>query len=749
MLSKLIQKFIVIIILLLFNKFIFAESGIFPDEPNSPQIEYSITGIWCDSHPVDSISYHTWNRTFNNCYVQSGVSKICASGNLINNSKYISFGYNLHISLGGGSMYIDKSSPSIHSPTTKNLQFDDCLDISLAVYPTQAGGRLWITGGGELVDSLDSYSSGVIFYMQPIKQPRVYIKILPTDLSGTVTCPLNPVPYDSSTTCTASAKNGYIFDKWSGDCSGTNTVCELNNVTSDKNITAEFIPQQQNNFTISTIADPALGGSVICTPNPVQSGNNSTCIATAKNGYVFDNWSGDCTGISSCILTGITSNKSVTAKFKPVANKLTISTTTNPVDGGTVICDPNPVENGKSSKCTATANSGYSFAKWQGDCTGTDQNCIINTITSNKSVTALFNKTSYPALTYGVLSVGVWHNCAITDIGSIVCWGSNDNGKSTPVAGSFIQVSAGGEHTCAIKNDGTLACWGSNSDGQSKPPLGSFIQVSAGYYHTCGVRSDGNVSCWGWNDYGQSAPPSGSFIQVSASFKHTCGLKKDMSIICWGSNDEKQINTPLGTYKQISSNYYNNCGILADNTIECWGSKNDSPTGEYSQVSTGGYHSCAIRLDGVVVCWGANSVNQSSPPAGSFTQIGTGFSHSCGIKTDGSVVCWGSNYSGDESKKFDQATPPTNLKLNGVSIPYKVKTILDCAINVYPTWFPNPKTSNENQVIRQDFSTGWSLKVHLNTVNFWWKTPEMTDYDGTWSLDAINETFCKTYGKGY
>ncbi|MER2530229.1 MAG: IPTL-CTERM sorting domain-containing protein [Candidatus Competibacter sp.] len=69
-----------------------------------------------------------------------------------------------------------------------------------------------------------------------------------------------------------------------------------------------------NSFPITTAAIPAAGGTVICNPNPVTSGGNSTCTATPKPGYSFANWSGDCSG-ANCALTNITSAKSVTANF--------------------------------------------------------------------------------------------------------------------------------------------------------------------------------------------------------------------------------------------------------------------------------------------------------------------------------------------------------------------------------------------------------------------------------------------------
>jgi hypothetical protein len=74
-------------------------------------------------------------------------------------------------------------------------------------------------------------------------------------------------------------------------------------------------------YLIATAVLPVGTGTVSCTVNPVPSGGNSTCTATAALGYTFANWSGDCTG-ATCALTNVTSAKSVTANFTalPVLN---------------------------------------------------------------------------------------------------------------------------------------------------------------------------------------------------------------------------------------------------------------------------------------------------------------------------------------------------------------------------------------------------------------------------------------------
>jgi hypothetical protein len=195
-----------------------------------------------------------------------------------------------------------------------------------------------------------------------------------------VTCTPNPVDHGSNALRTATANEGYNFASWAGDCAGAS--CELLSVTAPKTVTANFALKT---YPITTNANPAGGGTVTCTPNPVDHGSNALCTATANEGYNFASWAGDCAG-ASCELLSVTAPKSVTANF--TLNTYPITTNANPAGGGTVTCTPNPVEHGSDAVCTATANEGYNFVSWVGDCAGAS--CELLSVTAPKSVTANF-----------------------------------------------------------------------------------------------------------------------------------------------------------------------------------------------------------------------------------------------------------------------------------------------------------------------------------------------------------------------
>lgn len=60
-----------------------------------------------------------------------------------------------------------------------------------------------------------------------------------------------------------------------------------------------------------------------------------------------------------------------------------------PPSGGTVNCTANIVVDGGASTCTATANAGFIFSGWSGDCNGAT--CNLAAVTSPKAVTANFS----------------------------------------------------------------------------------------------------------------------------------------------------------------------------------------------------------------------------------------------------------------------------------------------------------------------------------------------------------------------
>ena len=162
-------------------------------------------------------------------------------------------------------------------------------------------------------------------------------------------------------------------------------------------------------FTLSVTKAGTGSGTVISSPAGIDcgttcsanfpSGQMVTLTASPASGSTFAGWSGACTGTGNCVVT-MNSNISVTATFNASPTTFTLSVTKAGTGSGTVLSSPAGINCGTT--CSANFSSGQTvtlaaipapgstFAGWSGACTGTGL-CRV-TMTSNRSVTATFNK---------------------------------------------------------------------------------------------------------------------------------------------------------------------------------------------------------------------------------------------------------------------------------------------------------------------------------------------------------------------
>lgn len=254
--------------------------------------------------------------------------------------------------------------------------------------------------------------------------------------------------------------------------------------------------------------------------------------------------------------------------------------------------------------------------------------------------------TSPPVAQRGLPTAGIDFSCALTSSGTILCWGSNEQGQlgdTIPLRtgdpcevrhpARFTQLDAGDSHVCARNENGEIFCWGGNARGQ----LGVATQTECSTSH-------GKVAC---SVLPMSAPTIGA-LAVSAGAEHSCALNSDSTLTCWGSNYRGQLGVPRIAYSTMVAH--------------------PAPRTRFQAVVAGGYHTCALALDGTVMCWGWNRFGQLGVPgltetcgptslsrvacstrpvaaAGTlrFTSITAGREHTCGIATDGATWCWGAN----------------------------------------------------------------------------------------------------------
>ena len=155
--------------------------------------------------------------------------------------------------------------------------------------------------------------------------------------------------------------------------------------------------------TLTTTSNPLAGGSVSADPAPNCVGDSTkysqgavvTLTATANSGYAFSSWGGDASGMVTSVDITMSADKTATANFAP--NCFTLTTNSNPVEGGTVDASPAPNCVGDPSRysvgtvvsLTATPNTGFSFSSWSGDAGGSINPATV-TMSTDRSVAASF-----------------------------------------------------------------------------------------------------------------------------------------------------------------------------------------------------------------------------------------------------------------------------------------------------------------------------------------------------------------------
>jgi uncharacterized protein (TIGR02145 family)/uncharacterized repeat protein (TIGR02543 family) len=178
----------------------------------------------------------------------------------------------------------------------------------------------------------------------------------------------------------------------------------FSNVAAGHTVVVTFALKQFG-ITASILTDNGtVSGSITQTPLASLYDSGSTVVVTAPtdNNYTFTGWTGDNTGSTNQISIIMTGNKTLTAHY--TIKKWTLTMTINPSAGGSVALTPStgPYNNGTSVSLVATAKTGYQFASWSGDASGTNPSTSVM-MNANKNVTATFTAIQY-TITFATLS---------------------------------------------------------------------------------------------------------------------------------------------------------------------------------------------------------------------------------------------------------------------------------------------------------------------------------------------------------
>ncbi|MFZ2278024.1 MAG: cadherin-like beta sandwich domain-containing protein, partial [Prosthecobacter sp.] len=204
------------------------------------------------------------------------------------------------------------------------------------------------------------------------------------------------------------------------------------------------------------------------------------------------------------------------------------------------------------------------------------------------------------------IGAGNFHSLVLCTDGTLVAWGRNDSGElgnqtttarsrvpvavttaGTPLAGrSVVSIAAGGYHNIALCDDGTIVTWGSNENGQlgnnsltnSNVPVAvttvgtvlagkTVVAVDAGYCHCLALCSDGTLVAWGSNEYGQ--------LGIGGTTNSKVPVAVNTSIVLAGKTIASM--NAGGPFSMVR---------CSDGTVAAWGYNADGELGSNSTVNS-------------------------------------------------------------------------------------------------------------------------------------------------------------------
>ncbi len=266
------------------------------------------------------------------------------------------------------------------------------------------------------------------------------------------------------------------------------------------------------------------------------------------------------------------------------------------------------------------------------------------------------------------IAAGEVHTCAITNAGTVKCWGLNWGGRlglgtaeraiyavpqdTLHLGAAANAIAASADNTCAILEGGSVTCWGPAafppSDSSPGVPagisdlLGSAVALTAGQTHTCALMQTGTIECWGKNTFGQlgsgpmcaiycsrtiiDVPGISDAIAIAAGSKHSCAVLSTGAVQCWGKNAAGQLGDGTGTGSTAPVSVLNISDAVA--------------------IAAGDSHTCALTEGGGVKCWGlgygSEAIDVPSLTSG-VSAMSASQSHTCVLVNSGGVKCWGDN----------------------------------------------------------------------------------------------------------
>lgn len=297
----------------------------------------------------------------------------------------------------------------------------------------------------------------------------------------------------SNISLTATPYEGYTFDHWAGACTGTAAQCSFT-LNKNETVTATF-KRITHIATTSVIGSGSIKTFAISCKDTcsltLDHGTQLTLEATPDAGYQFKQWSGACSGNVPICDVSVTKAVDVKAEFITKQHVLVIKNqgeggvTSSTANCSALLCSSSH-NAGTQLTLTAKAKTGYEFAGWTGDCSGTNT-CSI-TMNQNHSVTANFTKVADNILTAKIAGsgsiTGLKAACSSGSCSETYPKGSTITLTATPSTGYEF---AGWTGDC----EGKSAC-NVNMD-KSRSVTANFIKETE-YVLIAKIEGQGNIS---------------------------------------------------------------------------------------------------------------------------------------------------------------------------------------------------------------------------------------------------------------
>jgi alpha-tubulin suppressor-like RCC1 family protein len=288
--------------------------------------------------------------------------------------------------------------------------------------------------------------------------------------------------------------------------------------------------------------------------------------------------------------------------------------------------------------------------------------------------------------------------CALTDAGTVFCWGPNYLGEfgngtkqpsNVPVSGatglrlSKIFGSVSAARMCGLDAQAQAFCWGANfaeTDAVVTPALvpgGLRFTAIASPFGTCALDDAGQAYCWGVGFGGATTPQlvagPAQYTAITSGTNFTCALQGSGAVYCWGvgvalGSEVTSSPTPIPVsgglrFAHISAGDAWVCALTLAGAPYCWGSAGKSgltddvrPTPEpvptnltfREIIAVNGYGACALTQAGEAYCWYGRGTPQPVPGHHQFAGLGSGLSPVgsgssaayCAYTAGGAGYCW-------------------------------------------------------------------------------------------------------------